>query len=263
VQGVKTIYITLCALSTALCNAAITFNLTFDNSNEAGLTWDSDQISVVTQAANEWGVLFNESYTIDVDITFTNATTEGYLGQWQGNYSAGTLVGDNIRPWENSDHEIRFNADLMDSELDHYLWWDDDTATDTVASNHWDALTVARHEFGHLLGFSGTFYGDNIQDVDEDLVWESLVDESHYFDPTGLNVLLLEDHAHIANSGVGAGDLMTSALTNGTRLDISTLDLQMLTLAYELTVVPEPATLSFATILLSLGLTQFSRRRRN
>tara|TARA_B110000438_G_scaffold115251_1_gene112903 strand:- start:2495 stop:3685 length:1191 start_codon:yes stop_codon:yes gene_type:complete len=177
---VKRLLITIASLTAGLGHAEIYFDLNFENINSAGVTWNANQISVVTQAANEWGSLFAQNYTIDVDLTFTRASTSGYLGQWAGGYAPGTTNGDNIRPWENTVHEIRFNADLFDTSLSHYLWWDDDTSTDIVAGNQWDALSVARHEFGHLLGFSAGFYVD-VQTGGVSAFWEDLVDNSDLF----------------------------------------------------------------------------------
>lgn len=271
----KPLLIAITSLATGISQAAISFNLNFENINPAGVTWDANHISVVTQAANEWGSLFVHDYSIDVDLTFTSAGISGYLGQWAGNYAPGSAVGDNIRPWENAVHKISFNADRMDPSLSHYLWWDADTSTPGVASNHWDALTVARHEFGHLLGFSADFYVNNVKTSSEVAFWEDLIDPADVFDPGGLAVLLEDDHGHISASGDYPNDLMVSALKNGTRREISELNLQMLQLAYGYsfvggeqtfgqgaTLIPEPGNLSLGAAMLTLIASAFTRRKR-
>ena len=264
--------ITLTGLTASIGHASLTFNLNFENINSAGVVWNATQKAIVTQAANEWSTLFVDTYTIDVDLTFTRDGTSGNLGEWEGFYAPGTPAGDSTRPWENTVHTISFNADLMDTSLSNYLWWDNDTSTDTVASNQWDALTVARHEIGHLLGFSAGFYADDVFTGSASSPWEDLVNGSHIFDLNGLDVLLDADHGHISSASDYSNDLMVSSLLTGTRRDISSLNLNMLELAYgyefvsggaaqSIAAIPEPGHLAFI-IPLGAFLVSTSRRQR-
>lgn len=250
-----------------VAHAAITFNLNFIDNAGLGQSWDASRQSLVTQAANEWGSLFVNDYTIDVDITYSSAGTSSgaYLGRWTGSY--GYFVGDDITPWYSGmNHTVTFNVDFFTTEVgrDQYLWWD---STPLDGSDQpfygWDALSIARHEFGHLLGFTAGVYVTDKGNPGEIDPWGDLLVGSApiVFDPTGLNVEMY-DEAHTANSGGSAGDLMNPSLVNGVRRDISTLDLQMLTTAYgyALTMVPEPSTLSLLGGLLAFALVR--RRRR-
>ncbi|MFW6354863.1 MAG: PEP-CTERM sorting domain-containing protein [Verrucomicrobiota bacterium] len=255
------------ALIPCLGHSAITFNIHFDNENEAGLAWSASQIGVVAHAATEWGQLFVDDYTVNLTATFTNAGTSGYLGQWEGVYEAAAA---SLRPWsEEVSHEIRFNADLFTPNSQGVsLWWDPTPSTaDDLTNASWDALTVARHEFGHLLGFTANFYFDDLANPGQTDPWSSLIDGSDVFDPGGLNVQMEADLAHIDDSGVGADDLMISTLVNGARREISVLDGQMLSLAYGyhplaagLAAIPEPSTLPLFTGVLALCAIRRPRR---
>lgn len=256
----KLFYLSTLALATA-ANAAITFNINYVNA--AGETWDSARQAVVNKAANEWGNLFIDDYSIDVDVTFTNGGSGGYLGQWAGSRSF--FNGEDIKPWDNTSHEIRFNADRMDTGLSNYLWWDPSNLNDNSDQPFvaWDALSVARHEFGHLVGFTDNFYVDNINTPGEIDFWDDQLSGStpKIFDASGLNIQLHTDDTHLANSGVSASDLMNPAIPNSVRREISQLDVDILTTAYgfNLASIPEPSTIG---LLVGLAGLAFGARRR-
>ena len=235
----KTLLLTSFAL-VPLAPGAITFTLDFVDA--AGQAWDAVSEAVVTTAANEWGALFVGDHAITVTVTFANAGTGGYLGQWEGGKSY--FVGDNVTPWQNTTHTLRFNADLLNNPGGPDLWFDPTPATaDDLVGSYWDALSVARHEFGHLLGFTGRgFYVDNAGTPFEVDHWGDLLTDSPSltFDAGGLAVPMYSD-GHTANSGIAAADLMNPSLLNGVRREISTLDLQMLSLAYGYALIPEPS----------------------
>lgn len=241
----------------SIAQAAITFNLTFIDA--VGESWTAARQGVLAQAANEWGNLFLDDYTIDVDVTFT--TGESYLGQWSGSLSY--PLGADVTPWAYSSHTISFNADLLSG--DNYLWFDPTPLTsDDQPFEAWDALSVARHEFGHLLGFTNAgFYESNKGTGGAIDHWgDQLSGGTPYiFDAAGLNVEMNgSDSAHIADTGVYAGDLMVPAIANSLRRDISSLDIAMLSMAYGYTMVPEPAVFSF--LLGGLGISFFALWRR-
>ena len=244
---------------------ALTINPTFVNG--AGETWTTERIGVVTQAISDWGNSILDNYSIDVTFGFTNAGDNGYLAQWSGSYSYYT--GDDIMPWSSSvSHSINFNADWFDNST--YSWFDSTPLTDgDLTLSHYDMLSVARHELGHVLGFVDGFYVNNIDTGAEELVWDNLIDSNNIFDSGGLNVEMHfdeygnPDRAHTLNAGITYHDLMNAGIFNGERRDISSIDLEMLSLAYGYTIVsavPVPAAVwLFGSGL--LGLLGFSRMR--
>ena len=202
-----------------------------------GEIWDSTREGVINQAIADWELAVLDNQTVDVAFTFFHAGTGGYLGQWRGN---GSFDEDtDIYPWTDGlSHMIRFNADLFFDAGSGYLWWDPtpDTADDQPV-DAWDALSVARHELGHMLGFTDGFYVDHFftpQEVDR---WQDPI-VGTTFDPGGLDVTMASasDLGHVADSGSTAGDLMTQARVNGVRADIRQIDLDMLALAHGYTV---------------------------
>ena len=172
-------------------------------------------------------------------------------------------LGADTRPWLRTSHEIRFNADLMDTGLPNYMWWDSTPATaDDQPFVAWDALTVARHEIGHMLGFASGLYWDNIQSGSTagSKLWEDLITtagSSATFDQGGLDVAMASsgDLFHVADSGDTKDDLMVPALVNGQRREISATNSDMLAMAYDYVQIPEPGTsmLAFGGLLIALG----------
>jgi len=210
--------------------------------NVAG-TWNSVEKGVIQEAINEWEADLPDDHTINVTFDFTYDTTSGYLAEWQGSSSVPTSM--DSYPWTSGvTHTIHFNAYYFTGAS--YLWWDPNPtppASYDGPSAAWDALSVARHELGHCLGFTAGFYYDNSVDK-----WTSHIAGST-FDPDGLNVSMAAGMSHVLDVGSTAGDLMVPVLYNGLRHGISTTDLSMLNLAYGYTVVPEPS----ALLLLAVG----------
>ncbi len=235
---------------------ALVINPTYVNA--AGQTWTADRIGVFDQAIADWTALLatpEGAGPIDVTVDFTNAGTgNGYLGQWSGWYS-----GNDNRPWSDSvNHTIHFNADHMTSSSANTLWFD---ATPLDGSDQsfsdWDALSVARHEIGHMLGFTYGFYADGFGTPTQTDPWGSLIDASGVFDPGGLNVAMATGNlGHVANSA--SNPLMRVGLPNNRRRDVDLVDAQQLVLAYGYTLVPEPTTVT----VLALGGLALLRRRR-
>jgi hypothetical protein len=247
-------------LSLTTPSYSLTINPTFVNG--AGETWTAERIEVVYQAISDWGNSILDNYSIDVTFGFTNAGDNGYLAQWTGSYSYSN--GDDIMPWSSSvSHTVDFNADWFDNST--YSWFDPTPLTDgDLTISHYDMLSVARHELGHVLGFVDDFYVNNIGTAAEELVWDNLIDSNNIFDAGGLNVSMDgSDHAHTLNAGITDNDLMNAAIYNGERRDISSIDLEMLSLAYGYTIVsavPIPAAVwLFGSGL--LGLLGFSRMK--
>lgn len=214
---------------------------------------------IIQQAINEWDTDIRDNQTINITFDFTHAGTSSYLGQWSGGF--GVPLGTDLYPWTPGVAQtIHFNADYFTGT--NYLWWDPTpTTSNDLPSAAWDALSVARHELGHSLGFVADFYYDDFGGPLEKDKWTSHITGST-FDQGGLNVSMASssDLSHVLDSGSTAGDLMVPALVNGARHDISATDLNMLHLAYGYQLVPEPSTL----VLLAIGAISvlFSARRR-
>lgn len=198
----------------------------------AGQTWSAARRAVFNRAIADWTTAILADQSVDVTVTFTHAGAGGYLGQWQ--VGGAFFNGTDIDPWtDGAEHTIRFNADLFSG--DFYTWWDPTPTTSAdLPFAAWDALSVARHEIAHMMGFSSTFYLDNFNLPSEVNRWTSHISGTT-FDPGGLNVTLasVSNLSHVANSGSTAGDLMVPALVNGVRRSISQIDLDMLVLAHD------------------------------
>jgi hypothetical protein len=204
----------------------------------AGYTWDSVRKGVIQQAINEWNASILDAHTINVTFDFTHAGTSGYLGQWSGGFSEPS--GTDIYPWTSGvTHTIHFNVDLFSGA--NYTWWD---PTPTIGGDQpfaaWDALSVVRHELGHTLGFTPSFYYDNFATGSQFDKWGSHITVST-FDPGGLNVSMASSSnlGHVLDSGATAGDLMVPALLNSVRRVIGTTDLKMLRVAYAYQIMPQ------------------------
>lgn len=221
----------------------------------AGQTWTAERRGVIQQAISDWQTALPDSHTINVTFDFTNAGTGGYLGQWYVS-SQPMYAGTDIYPWTPElTHTIHFNADLF-STSPNYTWWDPSpTTSNDQPFAAWDALSVARHEICHMVGFTNGFYVDNFYTPQQIDKWGSHIAGS-VFDPGGLNVSMASSTnlAHVLNSGATAGDLMVPALVNGQRRGISATDLNMLQLAYGYTIVP-PKTPTTYTLAATAGKT--------
>jgi hypothetical protein len=227
---------------------AVTINASFQN-EPGGQSWTAVQKNVIQQAIADWQTALPESHTINVTFDFTRAGTSGYLGQWWGNYSL--PQGTDIYPWTSGvTQTIHLNADVFTGT--NYVWWD---PTPTVGSDlpfaAWDALSVIRHEIGHMMGITNNFYKDNVGQPQEFDKWSTHISGT-VFDPGAgkLNVPLAStsDLAHLLDSGSTARDLMVPALVNGGRRSISATDLNMLRVAYNYSIVtppPQPTSTSY------------------
>jgi hypothetical protein len=202
----------------------------------AGYAWDSTRRGVIQQAISDWQAVLPDSHTVKVTFDFTNAGSS-YLGQWWGS-SEPMYAGTDIYPWTPElIHQVHFNADMFTGT--NSTWWDPTpTNSSDLPSAKYDALSVARHEIGHMMGFTDQFYVDNFYTGSEFDKWGIHISGTT-FDPGGLNVSMQSsyDWGHVSNSGSTAGDLMVTALPNGVRRGISITDLNMLHLAYNYTVV--------------------------
>jgi hypothetical protein len=223
----------------------------------AGYTWDSVRRGVIQQAINDWQTALPDSQPqINVTLDFTNAGYT-YLGEWYV-VPQPAPVGTNFYPWSPQlVQNIHFNADLFSG--DNYTWWD---PTPTTSADQpfaaWDALSVARHEIGHMMGFTDQVYVDHFYTPQEVDKWASHISGTT-FDPGGtghLNVVMeaTYDLGHVSDSGSTTGDLMVTAIPNSIRRGISATDLNMLHLAYGYNIVI-PATSTTYTLTATAGKT--------
>lgn len=224
--------VTLTALVAVPTANGLTINATFVDGN--GQTWDATRQGVVNQAISDWTSKILDNHTLNITFDFTLAGTSSYLAQWSGSRSY--FAGDNIYAWSSGvTHTVHFNANLFSGT--NYAWFD---PTPTTSSDQpfeaWDLLSVTRHELGHALGFTSGFYYDNAGTAGQVDKWSSRIDASHVFNANGLIVQMDADNAHTDQS---LSLLMSPALVNGTRREISLNELNMLAASYGYTVVPE------------------------
>ncbi len=257
----RAIVVALCIVWLSLPSQAMT--IVPDYVNSAGQTWTSDRIGVIQQSIDDWESNILDDQTVNITFDFTNAGTSGYLATWAGSYYD-IPAGTDIYPWTSGvTHTIHFNVDYFDDSSANYTWWDPTPGTSgDQPFAAWDALSVARHELGHALGFATNFFVDNASmggGIDK---WTSHITGTT-FDLGGLNVSMAaaDNLSHVLDDGSTAGDLMVPALVNNVRRDISTTDLDMLQLAYGYQLVPEPSTLVMLFIG-AVGVLVFARRRR-
>ena len=216
--------------------------------DNAGQVWDATKMAVINQAISDWDARILNNQTIAVTFDFQNAGTGSYLGLWQGQYN-GVPVGTDVFPWTPGvQHVVNFNADMMDSSQPNYL----NFTLGSVPFNTWDALSVTRHELGHMLGFS-TLYPNDVGGPNQLDKWTSHI-VGTTFDPGGLNVQMAAANnlSHTADSGSTANDLMNPALVNGQRRTITAIDQAMLEKAYQYHMAPDPngdGSVAFADLL--------------
>lgn len=232
-----------------------------------GASWSSAMTSLVDHALDEWASAFADDYAIPIQFTFSYDDSSLELGRWD--VRAFVLPGMAVTPWHPAvQHTISINAALFSGV--NYTWWDEtpETAGDQPFAS-WDALSVVRHEIGHALGFSA-FFRENALEVNQRSFFGSRIDANGVFDPGGMAVdmEMESSYAHIAQYGSHAGDLMVPILYTGLRRDISTVDLEILSLAYGYQVagaasVPEPASTAVLFAAAAAALAGVSRRHRH
>ena len=204
--------------------------------------WDAAHQAVVMEAIQDWEHRILDNQTIDVTFDFTHAA-DSYLAEWQGGGSV--EVGANLYPWTPGlSQTIHFNLDAIGPTSSVVEF-----STGSISANNFDALTAARHEMGHMLGFTQNYYKDDFQGPNQSDKWTRHISGTT-FDPAGLNVQMsgelitdpntgqmVPDLSHVAN----VTDLMSTQLGVNTRRPIGATDLKMLELAYKYAMIPGDA----------------------
>lgn len=211
--------------------------------------WTAQQKAVVNQAVTDWEDAFS-AYDLDATVTFgidfrnvgggAAAVTYGWDVGW-----AFLPVGFDSRPWQYTGHYIGI--------LPNSFWWDPTPANDfdNGAQNSYDALTLIRHEMGHMLGSQpGLYFSDTYTPSQVDAWTAPIV--GNIFDPGGLNVTMSG-----GDLGHTSGGLMDPWVA-WSRRDVD-LTMQMIALAFDLQPIPEPMTM---TLLAVGGVALLKRRRR-
>ncbi len=242
IHGIIASLVLLACVSSA--PAVLDIVVTFDDNT---WVWNDVQKAVVNQAVTDWEDAFN-AYQIDGTVSFgidfrntgAAAVTYGWDVGW-----AYLGTGFSSRPWLNTGHYMGIQPNVM--------WWDPTPAIDGDGIYGYDALTLIRHELGHMLGSQPGLYFDNIYTGNQTDVWESQI-VGNTFDPGGLNVTMsYGDHGHTS------GGLMNPILNAGYRLDVDqTMD--MFVVAYGLQPIPEPMTM---TLLVIGSVAILTKRRRS
>jgi hypothetical protein len=225
----------------SVASAQLQINVTFDDNT---WVWTDIEKAVVNKAIQDWEDALNQydvTGVVDFGIDHRDeygaaAITYGWV--WGGS----PAIGDDTRPWQGTGHYM--------GVLPHTLWWDPTPETDDDVQGY-DALTIIRHELGHLLGVQDGLYFDDYGTGTHEDKWASEV-VGGIFDPGGLNVAM--DSGDVSHTN---GGLMNAYIYVGQRFDVD-LTAAMVAKAFDLQPIPEPMTMT----LLGLGGIALLRRRR-
>jgi len=226
----------------SVASGQLQINVTLDDNPQV---WSDVQKAVVNQAIQDWEDAFNAydvTGTVEYSTQLINAGggTLAQTSNWI--WGATPPTGTDTRPWNGwVGHWMSVSPNL---------WWDPtpDTDDDVVGE---DALTVIRHELGHVLGVWPGIYFDDYGTATHTDLWESQI-QNNVFDPGGQNVPMMPDHGHVNQWGP-----LLHPYYSGGRIGVGET-MEMFALAYDLQPIPEPASAS----LLLVGALAVLRRRR-
>lgn len=267
--------ICLCAGFAVWTEAAVTFNVTFDDPNSTYASFYAPIQSNLIAAGQDWSQYLEGQATLDIIVRFDPNTTRAG-GRSATTVYVGTDATRNVFE-QGMAAELRLGVDpngsspdgeifLQPSYLMNELWFDPDPTqrNASVPADRTDAVSVFIHELGHAFGFigwrnqfDGTLPGNYESSFDRDVFFDG---SNFYFTGSraeelyGAPVPLTYGNIyHVGNQAPRPGfdlipDLMNGVVYNrGTRYDISPLDLSILS-DVGLSVVPEPASLSLVTL---------------
>ncbi len=239
IRGIIASLVLLALASNAF--AVLNIVATFDDNP---VVWSATRKAVVNQAIQDWEDAFN-AYVVDGTVYYSTQLIEGGASLAQTSnwiYGYEPALGASTRPWLGVGHWMRVNPSL---------WWDPTPGNDGDGIFGEDALTIVRHELGHVLGVWPNMWYDDYAPGKEDL-WDAQI-VGNVFDPGGLNVSMTGDHGH---TNVW-GDLMYYGYTGG-RTDVDQTML-MFAKAFNLQPIPEPMTM---TLLAMGGIAVLAKRRK-
>ena len=205
--------------------AALEITPTFVDAH--GAEWTDARRAVVYQAIADYEAAIGDDGAIAVEIQF------GEMDQAAMWYTHGEpATGRTVRPWSRGlRHVIVINAGLADA-----LWYDPTPDTDDdVPPDRYDALTLIRHEMGHMMGHRDGYGIEGWGTRRYRDLWMALIDEQGVFDAEGLNVPMASGNwGHWAVEG-----LMNQRMLPGRRYRVDRT-VQMLSAAYGYELAPAP-----------------------
>jgi hypothetical protein len=206
--------------------AALEITPTFTDAE--GAEWTEARRAVVHQAIADYQSAILDEGAMAVEVQF------GEMDQAAMWYTHGEPpTGRTVRPWSRGlRHVIVINAALAEA-----LWYDPTPDTDDdVPADRYDALTLIRHEMGHMMGHRDGYGIEGWGTRRHRDLWMALIDEQGVFDAAGLNVRMAR-----GNWGHWAGEgLMHPRMLPGRRYSVGrTVEMLAAAYDYELAAAPE------------------------
>jgi hypothetical protein len=166
---------------------------TFEDGNEERFQWSHLQKAIVLRAIKDWESVIADDKTIHVKFNLAEDRENLWAALWWATGENPTDVSNvDLRPWHPTfTHGVMLNLALP-------IWFDETPDTDGDANEHWgDALTVIRHELGHMLGHRHGIYFDDYGTPDQTDPWIDMIVDG-VFDPDGLAIPMAGD-SHTTN----------------------------------------------------------------
>jgi len=201
-----------------------------------------EELQVLQEAVKEWADLFSCSDNKTVPIQFVCDNTIGPLGEADTFWKAD---GDVLRA------VVRLKNNKIKFELDPPDKW-----PGPIQDDVFDALSVAKHEIGHALGWSdqGSKFMAHVEVVDGNRFYD--MNHDRVFNNDDYDLQDGDDWLGHANGNIETELMWT--IVNWTRYEPTLHHARVLADAYGYCVVPEPATVC----LLALGGLAVLRRRK-
>lgn len=186
------------------------------------VAWTDAKKAVVLQAIADYEAVIDVDETVSVMFSFFDPDEAGVHAMWWG--AGEPRRTRSTRPWTRG---LRHGI-LISYHLANGAWFDPTPATDDdIPADKYDALTVYRHEIGHMMGHRDKYCWDGWGRPDPTDMWMAQIDEDGVFDAEGLAVpMCVGNYGHAADAG-----LMNPVVVPGRRYDV-TRTVQMLATAY-------------------------------
>ena len=214
-------------LLAALAGPAAALEITPTFTGAEGAEWTDARRAIVHQAIADYEAAILDEGAMAVEVQF------GQMDQAAMWYTHGEPpTGRTVRPWSRGlRHVIVINAALAEQ-----LWYDPTPeADDDVPADRYDALTLIRHEMGHMMGHRDGYGIEGWGTRRHRDLWMAAIDEQGVFDAEGLSVPMARGNwGHWAVEG-----LMNPRMLPGRRYGIEKT-VRMLSAAYGYELAPEP-----------------------